>query len=100
MADQIRFDDYLLHVTSYNRPRVGPVARDDAGGRCPMCSLPFEEGDVAYTCSQCPGRLHLKSKPRGEQKEVLRCATFVRECSSCKRPIDLTEGWSFVPDAR
>ena len=100
VADQIRFDDYLLHVTSYNRPRVGPVASDAAGGRCPICSLPFEAGDVAYSCSNCPGRLHLKSRPRGKKKEVLRCATLVRECSTCHRRIDLTEGWAFVPDAR
>jgi hypothetical protein len=102
VADQIRFDVYLLHVTSYNRPRIDPVANADPDdpGRCPMCSLPFEDGDVVYTCSNCPGRLHMKSKPRGEQEEVLRCATFVRECPSCKNPIDLEEGWSFVPDGR
>jgi len=102
VADQIRFGDYLLHVTSYNRPRIGSIAGADADdpGRCPMCSLPFEDGDIVYTCSHCPGRLHMKSRPRGDQEEVLRCATFVRECPSCKNPIDLEEGWSFVPDER
>ena len=45
-------------------------------------------------------RLNLKSNPRGEQKEVLCCATLVRECSRCKHPIDLSEGLSYVPNAR
>jgi hypothetical protein len=94
--DTLRLDgDFLLHVTIYNRPVIGPVAAALIGKECPVCRVPFTVSSRCYVCS-CGTALHCEDS--GE--DCLQCAKLrVRSgCPVCQRPVVLDPGYSYLPE--
>jgi hypothetical protein len=91
--DQLQLDaDWILHVTVFSRPRLGPPAPDRVGQPCLVCRVPLAAGATCYTC-QCGKAFHCAEKDNGG----LECARLLSECSACGRPVVLTEGFTYLP---
>jgi hypothetical protein len=98
VGDQLLLTDAcLLHVTVFNRPRIGPPREEQIGLECPLCRTPIARDDEVYSCTgNCT--LHHRSAPKEPVGTVVECAKIAAECPGCTRPIVLTEGFTYVPD--
>lgn len=96
--DTLQIDDeFVLHVATYYRPRIGPPPAEWIGKDCPICRTTFIEGTRVYVCP-CGQPLHLETEAhRRTDHNPLVCATTTTECPSCLRPIVLKECYSYYP---
>ncbi len=96
-GDQMLICGRLLHVASFTRPPVAPVTANMIGRECPLCRGPVGDRDEVYVCPCGWGPVHWRSEPGEDGSDVLECATLLRECAACKRPMILEERWDDVP---
>ncbi len=90
--DQFRLgDDVVLHMTIYNRPRIGPPEATSLGKECPVCRGPFEADSTVYSCWSCSAQMHAGGSDGRD------CARVAGECSHCHKPVRLEEGYSVPP---
>jgi hypothetical protein len=95
--DSLRLDgEFLLHVTVYNRPVIGPVGAEWIGKECPVCRVPFTASSRCYVCA-CGAVLHCEDSGNDD---CLQCAQLrVRSgCPACQRPVVLEPGYSYLPE--
>jgi hypothetical protein len=94
---QLPQTDRALHVTVFNRVRVGPVSEEFIGRGCLVCRSPFRQGQVVYVCYRCGDPMHLEAEDVPE-KQRLRCAAVTSECRSCGSAVVLQEGYTYIPE--
>jgi hypothetical protein len=95
--DSLRLDeDFLLHVTVYNRPAIGPAPAEWIGKECPVCRVPFTASSRCYICA-CGTVMHCDDNGK---EDGLQCAQLrVRSgCPACQRPVVLEPGYSYLPE--
>jgi hypothetical protein len=99
VGDQIRIDDeYVLHVSAYERPYVGPPRSEHMDVECPLCRLRIGTHTTGVCeCSNCDAVLHCEG-PEKSADERLECARLTSECPCCQHPIRLTAGFAYVPE--
>jgi hypothetical protein len=88
--------NFLLHVTVYNRPVIGPVGAEWIGKECPVCRVPFTAACRCYVCA-CGAVLHCEN---GGTDDCLQCAQLRARsgCPACQRPVVLEPGYSYLPE--
>jgi hypothetical protein len=94
--DTLQLDgDYVLHVTIFRRPVIGPPPASWFGKECPVCNVPFKSSSRCYVCF-CGGVVHYEIS--GENP--LECAQMRARsgCPACNRPVVLEPGYSYLPD--
>lgn len=96
-GDQMLVRGRLLHVASFTRPPVAPATAEMVGRECPLCRGPVGARDEVYVCPCGWGPVHWSSEPGEDGGDALECATLLRECAACKRPMILEERWDDVP---
>ncbi len=96
-GDQMLVRGRLLHVASFTKPPVAPATAKMVGRECPLCRGPVDARDEVYVCPCGWGPVHWRSEPGEDGSNVLECATLLRECAACKRPMILEERWDDVP---
>jgi hypothetical protein len=93
VKDQFQVDDeHVLHVTLYNRPRIGPPAEESLGQECPVCRFPFERQTTVYVCHNCGMPVHC------EGDGGLDCVALGSECPGCHAPIVMKSGYTYYPE--
>lgn len=85
-------------VTTFHRPQLGPPAADRPPRPCPVCLKPVVPGEetIVYTCA-CGLQIH--AEPDHHSEQPLQCVTMIAACPACSRPINLTQGYSWLPEA-
>ncbi len=95
--DTLRLDEgFLLHVTVYNQPVIGPVPADWIGKECPICRVPLTATSRCFVCA-CGAVMHCEDD---EKDDSLQCAQLrVRSgCPACQRPVVLEPGYAYLPE--
>jgi len=95
--DTLRLDgNFLLHVTVYNRPAIGPVKAEWIDRECPVCRVPFKPSSRCYVCA-CGAVLHCED---GGNDDDLPCAEVSARsgCPVCQRPVIIQPGYSYLPE--
>ncbi len=94
--DQFQVDHPAsFHLAVFHQPQIGAPPPDAIGKPCPVCLVPFTAESRCYICP-CGAALHSEGEP--EEQDKLQCARISSECPVCRRPVVLTQGYSFVPD--
>lgn len=85
-------------VTTFHRPQIGPPAANRPPRPCPVCLKPVGPGEetIVYTCA-CGLQIH--AEPDHHNEQPLQCVTMIAACPACSRPINLTQGFSWLPEA-
>ena len=102
VRDQVTLDacPYLLHVTRFHPPGVGPVAQALVGRKCPICRVPFQAGDPVYTCWACGTAIHYSVvAPEADAEEGFDCFYSVKACPACGHELALEGGFIYLPEA-
>jgi hypothetical protein len=97
-GDQVQAsDEYLLYVSLFTRPYVGPRPDEHADKTCLYCRGAFPPGSMVLVCPFCQGPLHCQ----GEEQPAdvrLECARLISECPTCHMPLRMEEGFAYVPE--
>ena len=97
-GDQVQAsDEYLLHVSLFTRPYVGPRLEGHADKTCLYCRAGFEPGLTVYVCPHCRTPLHCQGEEKPAE-ERLGCARLVSECPTCHMPVVMKEEFAYVPE--
>jgi len=103
--DQIALDEAaesIAYVAVYREPNVGPATGSIVGNICPVCRTAVRKGTRVYRCSNCGTTIHLEQPDESPEADgdgdVFDCALRVPNCPGCRRPIQLHEGYSWVPE--
>jgi hypothetical protein len=98
IRDQIRLDeDYVLHVSVYEQPYVGPPRDVHIGVECPLCRVPIAAGTTnVCECPNCDVVLHFEGLEKVVD-ERLECARLTAECPRCGHAIRFEAGFAYVP---
>jgi len=101
VGDRLRVDgEWLLHVSRFTRPCVGPPPKEYLDKPCSYCRMKFTPATITYVCPNCGTPVHCESEDNPSDKEIgpLECARLIRECHHCKQPIVLKERHEYVPE--
>lgn len=82
----------VFHVTAFHQPNIGSPSARLLGKECPICRVPFSDDTNCYVCA-CGTAVHCEDSAAG-----LQCAHLRADCPSCRRPIVLVEGYSYLPE--
>jgi hypothetical protein len=98
IRDQIRLnEDFILHVSIYERPYVGPPQDVHMDVECPLCRIRIAAGTSGVCeCPNCGAVLHCEG-PEKSADERLECGRLTAECPRCGQPIKLKPGFAYVP---
>jgi hypothetical protein len=97
VKDQLQLGDFLLHVTLFHRPRLGPPPADFVGRECPVCRLAITPQTRIFICPHCDTPLHCEGEDRPKD-ERLECVYLGSECPTCHRALVLQEGYAYFPE--
>ena len=101
VGDQLRVGGrWLLHVSRFTRPHIGPTPEEFVGKQCSNCRLEFEATTVTYICPNCGTPVHCESEATKTSEELgpLECARLMSHCHHCHQRIDLKERYEYVPE--
>lgn len=97
VRDVLQLDDNLeFHVTTYNRPYVGPAPESCIGRECPICRVKFEPSSIVFVCP-CGTALHHEDPQK--KPDALQCAQPGAECPGGGHLQIMTEGYTYWPEA-
>ena len=97
-GDQVQAsDEYLLHVSLFTRPYIGPRLDEHADKTCPYCRTEFEPGFTVYVCPHCRTALHCQGDEKPADDRLV-CARLVSECPKCHMPVVMEEKHAYVPE--
>lgn len=88
-------DDVEFHVTTYNRPYVGPSPDSSIGSECPICRVAFEPSSIVFVCP-CGTVLHHEDP--NKKKGALQCAQPGAECPGGGHQQIMTDGYTYWPE--
>lgn len=98
VRDQVQMgENYLLHLSLFRRPYIGPPAKEYTGSKCLVCRLPVAADTTIYICPNCSGALHCEGEEKSQQ-DRLECARLSSGCPRCGNPVIMTEGYAYVPE--
>ena len=101
VGDQLRVSGkWLLYVSRYNRPHIGPPPKEYVGKPWSYCRVKFTPATVTYVCPHCGTPVHCESEDNYSHKDIgpLECARLISHCHHCAQRLDLTERHEYVPD--
>jgi hypothetical protein len=97
VKDQIQVrPDYLLHVTLYNRPVIGPPPATAVGKECPICRGRLTADTTVYLCPGCATFVHCEGEEKGGER--LECVHLSSNCPVCGAAVELQEGYAYIPE--
>jgi hypothetical protein len=102
VRDELQVDDGpVIHVTEYRRPRIETPTGRLLAAKCGLCRVALTK-TTTVLIHKCGVALHLETasiesttEPEGER---LTCATEAGDCPSCAKPVDLEEGYTWLPE--
>ena len=100
VGDALRVDGgWVLHVSRFTRPHVGPPPPEWIGKPCSYCRIEFTPTTITYVCPHCETALHCESENTASDPKAgpLECARLVSECQLCHKPIVLEPRHEYVP---
>jgi hypothetical protein len=101
VRDQVRVGDrWLLHVSRFTRPYVGPPPDELIGRPCSYCRIEFVPETVVSICPYCRTPVHCEDAESASNPEVgpLECARLMSECHHCHQPVVLEASYEYVPN--
>ena len=97
VRDRIELDGaFLLHVSQFSRPYLGPAPDVYAKHDCPVCLTPIAGGSQVFICPNCQAALHAQGEETPAE-ERLECHLSSSTCPSCQQPLSREEGYAYVP---
>lgn len=102
VGDALRVEGgWVLHVSRFTRPHVGPPPAQCIGKPCSYCRLELVPTTITYVCPDCGAAFHCESEATASNRELgpLECARLMSSCHHCYHPIVLEERYEYVPDA-
>jgi hypothetical protein len=103
VGDQLRIgNQWLLHVSRFVRPHIGPPPSDYVDKECSSCRLPLTADTTIYICPNCGLPYHCEpplpdDAAESTQREPLECARLISTCNHCPQPVVFGEHHEFVP---
>jgi len=100
VGDALRVDgEWVLHVSRFTRPHVGPPPAEFLGKPCSYCRIEFAPATITYVCPHCGAPFHCESEATASNKELgpLECARLMSECHHCRQPIAIEPRYEYVP---
>lgn len=98
VRDQLQINDrFVLHVSLLNRPHLGRPREQEVGTDCPYCRVPFVADTTVYVCPICDKAMHCEG-PEKPEEDRLECARLTTECRHCNQPVNMKEGFVYVPN--
>ncbi len=98
VRDQVQVTERnVLHVSILNRPFIGRPRDEEIGTECPFCRIPFTADTTIYICPFCDKAMHCEGTDKPEE-DRLECARLTTECRHCNQPVNMKEGYVYVPN--